>query len=346
MRLFFVSFFLLNFMASACVNSSYSRADEKKITNKLIHLILGQFAHRSQAFYALKVSETQSLLNSKPNDFLARNDLAVAYLKQGKWDLAEQELQLNEKLHPGEYDTAANLGVLYKKRGQFTQAAKSIQKSLNIKADGHMGLGDYYLLMCRNLAHPSSTHSFLGTPYSAQPEANAKLANKQHLISLIKNDYLYADTYFILGDVLFSEGAYQLAAHSYARATSLNHPGPIQERIELIVSKWEENKSIFEKVIKPEIFTRKLLRRIDEANTWLKQFQETETKLIHKQARSYTFNEIIWDMEEHGITRPVIIESGIKNLAIFEIFIALPVIIIITLALIATYFCRRKFKPA
>ena len=332
-------------MASACVNSSYSRADEKKITDKLIHLILGQFAHRSQAFYALKVSETQNLLSSKPKDFLARNDLAVAYLKQGQWNLAENELQLNEKLHPGKYDTSANLGVLYKKRGQFAQAAKYIQKSLEIKADGHMGLGDYYLLMCRDLAKPSSTHSFLGTAYDASPEINAKLANKQHLISLIKNDYLYADTYFILGDVLFHEGRYQLAAHSYARAMSLKHPGPIQKRIDLILSKWQDQKSVFEKVIQPDIFTRKLLRRVDEAKNWLKQFQETETTLIKKEARSYTFNEIIWAMKKAGLKRPIIMESGIKTLAIFEIFVILPVLIIITLALIASYFCRRKFKP-
>ena len=333
-------------MASACVNSSYSRADEKKITDKLIHLILGQFAHRSQAFYALKVDETQSLLKSKPKDFLARNDLAVAYLKQGKWDLAEQELRLNETLHPGKYDTAANLGVLYKKRGDFPKAAEYIQKSLKIKADGHMGLGDYYLLMCRDLAQPSSTHSFLGTAYDAPPEVNAKLANKQHLISLIKNDYRYPDTYFILGDVLFSEGRHQLAAHSYARAMSLNHPGPNQARINLILDKWKDKKSVFEQVIKPEVFTRKLLRRVDEAKDWLNKFQETETTLIQKKARSYTFNEIIWSMEKSGIKRPLIMESGIKTLAIFEIFVILPVILIITLALIASYFCRRKFKPA
>ena len=107
----------------ACINTSYSRAEEQLITDNLAQLIIGAFPHHGRAFYEHEVSRNQALLEKDPDDFVARNDLASAYTKLQKWDLALEHFEENERLHPGRYETASNLGVLYKKKGEYETAA-------------------------------------------------------------------------------------------------------------------------------------------------------------------------------------------------------------------------------
>lgn len=295
----------------ACVNSSYSRLDERKITNQLIHLILGQFSHRSSAFYEFKLKESRTKLLAEPTNYLARNDLAVSYIKLERWQEAEHELLKNEELHPGKYETASNFGVLYKKWGKYPKAAEFLEKSFTIKEGGHMGLGDYYLLMCRDLAEPNYNKNFLGVDYDAPPQVAAKIANKEHIISLIKNDYLYSDSYYVLGDILYTESEYQLAAHAYVRAYSLGSSADIRARLQLIVDHWKANKAFFQVVDPVNIILQSIRTRINKAEDWLAQFKKAETDMIAKHNKTHTFNEIIWEMENQGILRSPVPEAGI-----------------------------------
>lgn len=63
--------------------------------------------------------------------------------------------------------------------------------------------------------------NFLGIRYDAGPEATAKAANEEYVVTLIKNDYQFADAYIVLGDILFNKGDYQLDLRAYLRVSSL-----------------------------------------------------------------------------------------------------------------------------
>ena len=134
---------------SACINTTYSREEEKQLTGDLLRLITGQFAQHGPAFYTNEVTALTAKLVDSPDDVEARNDLAAAHLKLGEYETALKLFDEIEKSHPGRYRTQANLGVLRKKMGDFDVAAKHIENSLKIKPEGHLGLGDYYLKMLR-----------------------------------------------------------------------------------------------------------------------------------------------------------------------------------------------------
>ncbi|WDE96660.1 tetratricopeptide repeat protein [Lentisphaera profundi] len=318
---------LFSFSSQACVNSSYSRLDEKKITNEMIFLALGQFAHRSESFYLFHEQASLEKLRNEPEDFEARNDLAVAYIKLAKYTEAEAELDHNEKLHPGRYETAANYGVLFKKKGEYAKAAKFIAQSLGIKPEGHMGLGDYYLKMCEFLVNEEMEQNFLGVNYIEPPVKSAAIANKEYIVSLIKNDYAFADAYYILGDILYTEGNLQLAIHAYAKAGSLNPVLPIRERYALIRNEWREQRSFMQVVEDRFSLRRKLDRRVNGAERWGENFKLTEEQLMRSSQRIYEFGEIFNEMEIQGMSRVALLEVGTYLGFQFPVFLVLFVII-------------------
>ena len=311
MRKFICLIIIGAYQLSACVNSTYSRLDEKRVTNELAYIVMGQFAHRSTEFYRFQAKKAQTSLAEDENNFSVRNDLAVAYIKLGRYQDAEKELQKNEDLYPGKYETAANLGVLYKKKEDFSQAAKYIEKSLQIKAGGHMGLGDYYLKMCESLAKEDLTINFLGVSYDAEPQVNADVANKEYLISLIKNDYMFADAYLILGDVFFVEGEYQLAALAYGRAYDLGVPISIFSKINLLRDKWHANKKAGEIVEDRHRLHRSISKPSREAQTWVTEFKRVDAELIKRNGKAASIDAVLQEMEKQGIKRELPLTVGV-----------------------------------
>ncbi|PCJ57984.1 MAG: hypothetical protein COA79_14530 [Planctomycetota bacterium] len=226
--------FLIIIGLLACVNTTYSRADEKAITGELVHIIMGSFMHHGEAFYDQEVIRNNSILEKNPKSFDAINDLAVAYFKRSSFMSKVEKLaqpfnyhdsiklfETNEKYHPNRYKTASNMGVMYKKFGDFENAEKYIKKALKIKPQGHMGLGDYYLKMIQYLKSNDGSSNFLGIKYEDGYQKTAEAANKEYVISLIKNDHQFADAYIVLGDILLYEKKYQLALRSYLRYQDL-----------------------------------------------------------------------------------------------------------------------------
>ena len=86
---------LLAFLAAtlACSNTSYSRKEERQITDKLALLITGQFPHHGPAFFKDQVEKMQRKLASDPKDVEAARENEP--LKRAK-----------EKLLAGGIDTA------------------------------------------------------------------------------------------------------------------------------------------------------------------------------------------------------------------------------------------------
>jgi tetratricopeptide (TPR) repeat protein len=217
---------LLAAACSSCArlhHTTYSREEEKQLTGDLLKLITGQFAQHGPAFYTNEVTTLTAKLMESPDDVEARNDLAAAQLKMGEYETALTLFDEIEKSHPGRYRTQANLGVLRKKMGDFDVAAKHIENSLKIKPEGHLGLGDYYLKMLRwmkeveSLGDPGPAKNFLGVSYSAGPKATvaSKDFNREHIVTLIKADWHFADAMLVLGDALFVEENYERRRAGY-----------------------------------------------------------------------------------------------------------------------------------
>ncbi len=316
---------LFSHSLTACINTSYSRADEVEITDELLPLILGAFPHHGKAFYEQELIRTRKILDAQPDDFDARNDLGAAYTKLEQWDLAQAEFEKNEKLHSGRYETASNLGVMYKKKGDFEQAEKYISKALEIKPGGHMGLGDYYLKMIQWLGGVEKLRenkNFLGVRYDEGPKASAQVANEEFIVTLIKNDYQFIDAYTVLGDILFSRGDYQLALRAYHRTLNLSesaidanssyYDNMIVDRIQNITAIWKKKKTD-QHVIENHPFHPipghiQITREFDDSAKWLRQFQNIEDEFLSSN-RLTTFESLMAEMDKRGINTPTILEA-------------------------------------
>lgn len=300
----------------SCINTSYSRLDEVEITGNELDLILGQFAHHGERFYENEVTRTKVLLVDDENDFVARNDLASAYIKLKQYEKAEAEFDENEKLHPGKYETAANRGVLYKKMGKYELAAGYLSQSLEIKKEGHMGLGDYYLRMIKWLdaveKDPEHDQNFLGRIYYAGAEAtvDSPWINKEYLLTLIKNDYSFPDVYMVLGDVYLEEGKHQLAIRCYHRARALGHHHMVFHlRLQRIARELKKQKSE-DQLVDTYSHEEQVLKEIEAAEKWLEDYQILEATLIGE-GMAVDFKSMKKELEARKMNKPKVKEAMI-----------------------------------
>ena len=299
----------------ACVNTTYSAADEREITNDLRLLVVGAFAHHGPAFYEHEVERCLAVLATAPRDFDARNDLGAALTKLGRYDEAEARFLENEEFHPGKYRTASNLGVLYKKWSRLDDAEEWVGRALAIRPGGHMGLGDYYLRMIqwrknKKDAVEAPARNFLGHPYTAGWSATAESANREFLITLIKNDMHFSDAYVVLGEVLFAEKDYRTAARSYARALFLGHSWALaSERYEMARAKLEDLAPFGTELKTQAANDAPFFGEFDTAQGWLEEYQALERDRL-EQGLPVDF----------AAMKPALVEAGIVPLTITEVY--------------------------
>lgn len=322
--------------APACINTTYSGEEEKQLTGDLLRLITGQFAQHGPAFYTNEVTTLTAKLAETRDDVEARNDLAAAHLKLGEYEVALGLFDEIEKTHPGRYRTQANLGVLRKKMGDFDLAAKHIEKSLKIKPEGHLGLGDYYLKMLHwkeeaaalsraaEALGPDASRmakkpkaNFLGVLYASGPEAIVAHPdfNREYIETLIKADRHFADAMVALGDALFVEGNLELAMRAYVRAADdLHHPAGsvIYDRIHDIHDVWvKEADARNGYIVRPTFhMTHQAGMEFREAADWLSRFQETEAQMIQR-GETVDFASVKAEMKALGVPEPAYLTIGV-----------------------------------
>lgn len=319
-----------------CVNTRYSRDEERQLTGDVVKLIMGQFAHHGDHFYGLELEKTAKEIEADPANVEARNDRAVAYLKLEEYAKAERELLEIEKSHPGRYRTHANLGVLYKKMGRLPEAAASVRRSLEIQPEGHLGLGDYYVRMIEWLNDRTNSpldKRWVGNPedgLKVQPETNFlgiayldgwsatatnALVNREHLKTLIKADRSFADAVMVLGDVLAHTGEKELAFRAYVRARDdLNHPAltAIRQRINEIYAEWTKEAGTHSGHIvlpKQRLFAQ-LHMESKQAEIWMEDFASTETELLSA-GKNPDFDAVKAEMKASRIAEPRYIFAGV-----------------------------------
>jgi tetratricopeptide (TPR) repeat protein len=326
-----VSLLLLALPSSslACVNTSYSREEEGQITSDLTKIIAGQFPEHSEAFYDHEVVTLTAKLKKDPKDVEARNDLAAALMKLKRYGEAEAELLRIDNEHPDRYKTHANLGVLYKKTHKYAKAADHTRRALEIKPEGHLGLGDYYLRMLDWRAKVAAKDpsvkdlNFLGIAYAEGSAATAKspLVKKEHLVTLIKADRHFAETYLILGDLLFEEGNLQNAARAYARcmANSQNSflEEPLREnaneRLGLVAREWAREAGQRKGYVFDPHYQQQIAKEFAAAGEWLANFQTVEADLLAGGTKKVDFASVQAEMKDRNLEYlvPIYREAGL-----------------------------------
>lgn len=311
----------------------------------VFHLITGQFPHHGKGYYKHLLKRSQERLQQYPLDLASRNDMAVALLKLGRYEESEKEFQTIDTQSPGLYTTLSNLGVLYKKKGNYEKAAALTRRALQINPEGHLGLGDYYLKMLTWMAevsknpHEPPKRNFWGGDYGhpvrgdEPPPPGAPDFSIERLHALIRSDRTFSDAFLVLGDVLYrneflphgrEEGLpyspLNLALWAYVRAKQLNHPNQavIDGRIKMLFNHWWEGITQLTqghvRIVRDRNVTiAQIQSDLVEADRWLNQFEKTEEKLIARKG-SADFAQVEAEMTRKGIKRFLPLNRGILNL--------------------------------
>lgn len=112
-----------------------------------LELITGKFLRHSSEFYQWRITNRLKRLETDPTNAALLDDLAAAYDKTGQHDKAIETALKTEKLHPGRYETAANLGTFYFHSGKLEEGIPHIDRALKINPNAHFGREKYQKLL-------------------------------------------------------------------------------------------------------------------------------------------------------------------------------------------------------
>jgi tetratricopeptide (TPR) repeat protein len=134
---------LLPSVAIACMWDYDTIKMERTRFPGTLELITGKFLRHSPEFYRWRIENRLKRLQSDPDNSALLDDLAVAYDKTDQHDKAIETALKTEKLHPGRYETAANLATFYFHAGKLTEGLPVIDKALKINPEAHFGREKY-----------------------------------------------------------------------------------------------------------------------------------------------------------------------------------------------------------
>lgn len=134
-------------VALACIWDHDTIKMERSRFPDTLELITGKFLRHSPEFYQWRIDDRLKKLEADPTNAALLDDLAVAYDKTGQHEKAIETAQKTEKLHPGRYETAANLGTFYFHAGKLGEGLPHIDRALTINPNAHFGREKYQKLL-------------------------------------------------------------------------------------------------------------------------------------------------------------------------------------------------------
>ena len=308
---------------TACLWDRDTLKDDIATQASSLDLILGQFPHHGETYYKLRIKR---ISKQEQLSILDHNDLAVAYVRVNDFASAEKHLAEALKMNPNQYETLSNIGVTAKKQGDFEKGAEYIKKALEIKPEGHMGLGDWYLKMLiwrekhegTNEKNPPE-QNFIGIAYGDSFNEKyygiegllPKGENAMHPAMMVKNDQTYADGFLVFGDHLREASHYHLAFLADTKAMMLGHQNP--EAIRLRRRAYLRYHGTFpgvygKKVRMSKPWTAGIAKAelmINHGVEWLEKFKETESELLEglDDERKVTFEMVEAKLLAKGVKK-------------------------------------------
>ncbi len=306
-----VAFLACAGIATACLWDRDTITDELQTRATQYDLVMGQFPSHGEAYYLKRIEKLEPGANKDALLWSESNDLAVAYIRTKQFNKAVVILSRNLKAKPKDYHTLSNLGVLYKKQGDYGNAVDYMRNALKIKPEGHMGLGDWYLKRLewsmRYETNPGVKPevNFLGEKYAetylkylaVSKTSDADVKRAQYLTKLIKNDRHFADGYLVMGDLLWKFSHLNLAMRCYQHALHLGHPNPdvLIQRVDAIIHHWAAKPYSPERkmvgIEKRRAEQKKIfLTELKQTDKWLSDFHAAEARLV-AQGKTPTFDQ-------------------------------------------------------
>lgn len=145
--LFFFLCFSIPLVVMACIWDYDTIKMERSRFPSVLELITGKFLRHSPEFYEWRIKDRLEKLKVDPNNVLLLDDLAVAYDKTGQHELAIETANRTEKLKPGRYETASNLGTFYFHSGKLKEGLPYIEQALKINPNAHFGREKYQKIL-------------------------------------------------------------------------------------------------------------------------------------------------------------------------------------------------------
>ena len=112
-----------------------------------LELVTGKFLRHSPEFYRWRIENRLKRLEADPANLALLDDLAVAYDKVGRHDLAVATAERAGAIRPGRYETEANLGTFHFHAGNLCEGLPHIDRALAINPDAHFGREKYQKLL-------------------------------------------------------------------------------------------------------------------------------------------------------------------------------------------------------
>ena len=131
--------------AVACMWDYDTLRDERRGLPGVAEVLAGQWERHSPFFYEHRVAAMRAKLATRPDDWDAVDNLAVALEKLDRRDEAVAVLLDKDRRHPGQYTTAANLGTVYIHQGKLAEGIAQLKRALAINPDAHFGREEYQL---------------------------------------------------------------------------------------------------------------------------------------------------------------------------------------------------------
>src|SRR5687768_13558523 len=232
--------------AGACLWDDDTLRDERRGMPGIAEVLAGRFEKHSDFFYAKRIEATTAQIAADRKNLAAYDNLAVAHEKLGDQDAAIVVMLEKEKVAPGQYTTAANLGTFYLHKGDFENGIAHIERALKINPDAHFGREEYQLKLAKFLRDAKSnpklleTQNFLGVEFPEEARRRSDTLNRGpgSVKDLGLKDNVFdgivgmlrfgtgksAELYFVVGELLAYRGDKHLAYRAYQRAGHLNHP--------------------------------------------------------------------------------------------------------------------------
>lgn len=126
-------------VAPACIWDHDTINMERSRFPSALELITGKFLRHSPEFYRWRIEDRLKKLETNPNDVRSLDDLAAAYDKTGQHERAIEVARSIEKIQPGRYETAANLGTFLIHAGRLEEGLEHIELAIEINPDAHFG---------------------------------------------------------------------------------------------------------------------------------------------------------------------------------------------------------------
>jgi tetratricopeptide (TPR) repeat protein len=220
----------------------------------LIVVVFAAATYRRNLVWQDELTLWTDVVAKSPNKPRARNNLATAYAKLGRFDEAEAEYLTALRLDPNRSETHNDLGVAYAKQGRLDDAIRQYAEALRLTPTDpsiHYNIGNAYLrqgrvdeaiqeyqiALQRDIEFPD-IHNNLGNAYHYQERFEE--ATNEYLIAL-KLDPENADIHTNLGAVYAKQGRLDAAIAQYRTALRFN-PNQADTHYNLGVAYARENR--------------------------------------------------------------------------------------------------------